>query len=62
MVPRYLIFADSSDHTDDYEDEYHYFLAFKFYKMWFDDRFLPGEHRMQPYIVVKEKNERKKVV
>lgn len=50
-----IIFADSSDHTDDYEDGYHYFSAFKFYKMWFDDRFLPVEHRQQPYIVVKGK-------
>lgn len=34
-------------------DGYHYFSAFKFYTMWFDDRFLPVEHRIQPYIVVK---------
>lgn len=50
-----IIFTDSSDETDDYQDGYHYFSAFKFYKMWFDDRFLPVEHRMQPYIVVKGK-------
>ena len=50
-----LIFADSSDETDDYIDGYVYFSAFKFFKMWFDDRFLPIEHRQQPYIVVKGK-------
>lgn len=50
-----LIFADSSDETDDYIDGYTYFSAFKFFKMWFDDRFLPIEHRQQPYIVVKGK-------
>lgn len=50
-----LIFADSSDETDDYVDGYHYFSAFKFFMMWFDDRFLPIEHRQQPYIVVKGK-------
>lgn len=50
-----IIFADSSDETDDYQDGYHYFSAFKFYTMWFDDRFLPVEHRQQPYIVVKGK-------
>ncbi len=50
-----LIFADSSDNTDDYIDGYTYFSAFKFYKMWFDDRFLPIEHRQQPYVVVKGK-------
>ena len=51
-----LIFADSSDETDDYIDGYTYFSAFKFFKMWFDDRFLPIEHRQQPFIVVKGKN------
>lgn len=51
-----LIFADSSDETDDYKDGYVYFSAFKFFKMWFDDRFLPIEHRQQPYVVVKGKN------
>lgn len=50
-----LIFADSSDETDDYIDGYTYFSAFKFFKMWFDDRFLPIEHRQQPYVVVKGK-------
>jgi len=50
-----LIFADSSDETDDYIDGYTYFSAFKFFRMWFDDRFLPIEHRQQPYIVVKGK-------
>ena len=51
-----LIFADSSDETDDYIDGYTYFSAFKFFKMWFDDRFLPIEHRQQPFVVVKGKN------
>lgn len=50
-----LILADSSDETDDCVDGYIYFSAFKFFKMWFDDRFLPVEHRQQPYIVVKGK-------
>lgn len=50
-----LIFADSSDETDDYKDGYIYFSAFKFYRMWFDDRFLPVEHRQQPFVVVKGK-------
>ena len=50
-----LIFADSSDKTDDYIDGYTYFSAFKFFRMWFDDRFLPIEHRQQPYVVVKGK-------
>ena len=50
-----LIFADSSDETDDCIDGYNYFSAFKFYMMWFDDRFFPVEHRQQPYIVVKSK-------
>lgn len=48
-----IIFADSSDETDDYIDGYHYLSAFKFFMMWFDDRFFPIEHRQQPYIVVK---------
>lgn len=50
-----LIFADSSDETDDFVDGYTYFSAFKFFMMWFDDRFLPIEHRQQPYVVVKGK-------
>lgn len=50
-----LIFADSSDEIDDCVDGYNYFSDFKFYKMWFDDRFLPIEHRQQPYVVVKPK-------
>lgn len=50
-----LIFADSSDETDDCRDGYIYFSAFKFYRMWFDDRFLPVEHRQQPFVVVKGK-------
>lgn len=50
-----LIFADSSDETDDYIDGYTYFSAYKFFKMWFDDRFLPVEHRQQPYAIVKGK-------
>lgn len=50
-----LIFADSSDSTDDYVDGYHYFSAFKFYKMWFDDRFFPANQRIQPYVLVKGK-------
>lgn len=50
-----LIFADSSDETDDYIDGYTCFSTFKFFKMWFDDRFLPIEHRQQPYVVVKGK-------
>lgn len=52
-----LIFADSNDSTDDYRDGYHYFSAFKFYRMWFDDRFFPENQRVQPYIVVKGKCE-----
>ncbi|MDE6284779.1 MAG: C39 family peptidase [Bacilli bacterium] len=50
-----LIFADPSDDADDYVDGYTYFSAIKFFAMWFDDRYLPMEHRMQPYIVVKGK-------
>lgn len=50
-----LIFADSSDSTDDYMDGYHYFSAYKFYRMWFDDRFFPENQRQQPYILVKGK-------
>lgn len=50
-----VIFADSSDSTDDYIDGYHYFSAYKFYRMWFDDRFFPQEHRVQPYVLVKGK-------
>lgn len=50
-----IIFADSNDSTDDYKDGYNYFSAYKFYKMWFDDRFFPEEHRIQPYILVKGK-------
>lgn len=52
-----LIFADSSDETDDFVDGYNYFSAFKFFMMWFDDRFFPVEHRQQPYIVVKGKKQ-----
>lgn len=54
-----IIFADSNDSTDDYRDGYNYFSAYKFYKMWFDDRFFPKEHRIQPYILVKGKRNRK---
>lgn len=50
-----LIFADSADKTDDHIDGYTYFSAYKFFRMWFDDRFLPIEHRQQPYIVIKGK-------
>ncbi len=50
-----IIFADSNDSTDDYKDGYNYFSAYKFYKMWFDDRFFPENQRIQPYILVKGK-------
>lgn len=53
-----LIFADSNDSTDDYRDGYNYFSAYKFYKMWFDDRFFPENQRIQPYILIKGKNKR----
>lgn len=55
-----LIFADSSDETDDYIDGYHYFSAFKFYTMWFDHKFFEEKHRIQPYIVVKGRDEYEK--
>ncbi len=50
-----LILADSSDYGDGKIDGYEYCNAFKFYTMWFDDRYLPIEHRQQPYIVLKER-------
>lgn len=50
-----LIFADSNDSTDDYRDGYNYFSAYKFYKMWFDDRFFPEDQRIQPYILIRGK-------
>lgn len=51
-----LILADSSDMGDGNVDGYVVRNAFKFYCSWFDDRYLPVEHRQQPYIVVKAKH------
>lgn len=50
-----LILADSSDTGDGNVDGYVIRNAYKFYYGWFDDRYLPVEHRQQPYIVVKGK-------
>lgn len=48
-----IILADPEDCGDGEMDGYEYCNAFKFYTMWFDDRYLPVEHRQQPYVVVK---------
>lgn len=50
-----LILADSSDETDGNPDGYVYISAFKFFTMWFDDRYFPVEHRIQPFVVVKKR-------
>lgn len=50
-----IILADPTDETDDKKDGYVYISAVLFFAMWFDDRYLPVEHRIQPFVVVSKK-------